>query len=316
MSQQGGLSYQMMKALQAIFRPGGSRREDKQHGRNQDVIRSIGTMQSMVADVHEFARHIRRQWPEVSEIEDVEPEMAQTFVEELIRRERSGGRIGRVMASLRKMDRACRITGAFGKDAPPLLPYKIDGGLGGFHSEPRPVAYFPEQAERIVEWISDIDPISARALQVMQKTGLRIRESVYLRAQDIEVSVCVVTLEGNVNHTKGGRPRQVRISSEEKNFLSEIKSIGEKNPTGHIFHDRGSLPDRVREQVRKACKALGIPCLGTHGFRKTFAAQNYKNRIEAGADDDQALLDTSIQLGHNRKEVTIQSYVPPQDRRI
>ena len=118
MSQQGGLSYQMMKTLQAIFRPGGSRHEDKQHGRNQDVIRSIGTMQSMVADVHEFARFIRRQWPEVSEIEDVEPEMAQTFVEELIRRERSGGRIGRVMASLRKLDRACRITGAFGKDAP------------------------------------------------------------------------------------------------------------------------------------------------------------------------------------------------------
>ena len=42
MSQQGGLSYQMMKALQAIFRPGGSRHEDKQHGRNQDVIRSNG----------------------------------------------------------------------------------------------------------------------------------------------------------------------------------------------------------------------------------------------------------------------------------
>ena len=72
MSQQGGLSYQMMKALQAIFRPGGSRHEDKQHGRNQDVIRSIGTMQSMVADVHECARFIRRQWPEVSEVEDVE----------------------------------------------------------------------------------------------------------------------------------------------------------------------------------------------------------------------------------------------------
>ena len=72
----------------------------------------------------------------------------------------------------------------------------------------------------------------------------------------------------------------------------------------------------MREQVRKACAELDIPCLGTHGFRKTFAAQNYLTRIEAGADDDQALLDTSIQLGHNRKEVTMQSYIPPQDRRI
>lgn len=316
MSKQGGLSYQMMKALQAIFRTGGSRHEDKQHGRNQDVIRSIGTMQSMVADVHEFARFIRRQWPKVSEIKDVEPEMAQAFVEELIRRERSGGRIGRVMASLRKLDRACRITGVFGKDAPLLLPYKIDGGLGGFHSELRPVAYLQEQTDQIIEWISNVDPISARVLQVMQKTGLRIREAVYLRAQDIDVDTCCVTLEGNVNHTKGGRPRQVHISPEEKNFLSKIKAIGEKNPTGHIFHDRGSLPDRVREKVRKACESIRIPCLGTHGFRKTFAVQNYKNRIKTGADDDQALLDTSIQLGHNRKEVTIQSYIPPQDRRI
>ncbi|MCX6055383.1 MAG: tyrosine-type recombinase/integrase [Chloroflexi bacterium] len=271
MSKQGGLSYQMVKALQAIFRPGDRGHEDKQHRRYQNVIRSIGTMQSMVADVHGFARFIRRQWPEVSEIEDVEPEMAQALIEELIRRERSGGRIGRVMASLRKLDRACRITGKFHKNAHPLLPYKKKGGLGGFHSEPRPIAYLPEQAEQIIGWILNHDLTSARVLQVMCKTGLRIREAVYLRAQDIEVALCVVTLEGNVNHTKGGRPRQVHISSKEKVFLSEIKAIGEKNPTGHIFHDRSSLPDQVRDQVRRACTTLGIPCLGTHGFRKTLA---------------------------------------------
>jgi len=187
--------------------------------------------------------------------------------------------------------------------------------MGGFHSEPRPVAYSPEQAEQIIAWINTIDPIAARVLQVMRKTGLRIREAVYLRAQDIDANSCLVTLEGNVNHTKGGRPRQVHIPPEEKTFLAEMKALGEENPTGHIFHDRSSLPDRVREQVRKACAAQGNHCLGTHGFRKTFAAQNYKMKIAAGADDDQALLDTSIQLGHNRKEITSQSYVPPQDRK-
>jgi len=315
MSNKGGLSYQMMQALQAIFKPGYSRHEDKQHGRNREVIRSIGTMQSMVADVHEFARFIRRQWPEVSEIEEVEPAMAQAFVEELIRRERSGGRLGRVMASLRKLDRACRVTGIFEKDAPSLLPYKTDGGLGGFHSEPRPLVYSPEQAEQIIAWINTIDPLSARVLQVMRKTGLRIREAVYLRAQDIAVEACQVTLEGNVNHTKGGRPRQVHIPDKEKEFLAEMKALGEENPTGHLFHDRRSLPDRVREQVRKACSSMGVHCLGTHGFRKTFAVQNYQHRIAIGGSDDQALLDTSIQLGHNRKEVTSQSYVPPQDRK-
>ncbi len=316
MSKNGGLAYQMVQALQAIFHPGGSRHEDKQHGRNPDVIRSIGTMQSMVADVHEFARFIRVTWPDVYDLVEVEPAMAQTYVEELVRRERSGGRIGRVMASLRKLDRACRITGIFEEESPALLPYKNEGGLGGFHSEPRPVAYSLEQAEQIITWINPVDPLSARVLQVMRKTGLRIREAVYLRAQDIDEKSNQVTLEGNVNHTKGGRPRQVRIQSDENSFLTEIKVIGAKSPTGHIFHDRGSLPDRVRAQVRKACAALDISCLGTHGFRKTFAAQNYRMAIESGADDDQALLDTAIQLGHNRKEVTSQSYVPPQDRKV
>jgi integrase len=178
------------------------------------------------------------------------------------------------------------------------------------------VAYFPEQAERIVEWISDIDPISARALQVMQKTGLRIREAVYLRAQDIEVSVCVVTLEGNVNHTKGGRPRQVRISSEEKiSCLRSKQSARKIQPVTSSMTaalSRIGCANRCAKRVKPSEFLAWVhTASGKHLQRKTI-----KNGIEAGADDDQALLDTSIQLGHNRKEVTIQSYIPPQDRRI
>ena len=68
MSKQGGLSFQMLNALKAIFRPGGSRFQDKQHGRNRDVIRGIGTMQSIVADVHTFSRFVRNRFPEVKNL--------------------------------------------------------------------------------------------------------------------------------------------------------------------------------------------------------------------------------------------------------
>lgn len=128
----------MLNSLKAIFHPGGSRFQDKQHGRNRDVIRGIGTMQSMVADVHAFSRFIRDRFPEVKLLNQVKPNMAQAFITELVRKERSGGRIGRVAASIRKLDRACRVVGIFPKDAPALLPYKGEGSVKGFHSQPRP----------------------------------------------------------------------------------------------------------------------------------------------------------------------------------
>jgi integrase len=66
--------------------------------------------------------------------------------------------------------------------------------------------------------------------------------------------------------------------------------------------------------VRQACAALNIPCLGTHAFRKAFSVGNFHQLRAQGADDRQALLATSHQLGHNRIDVTRQSYVPKVER--
>jgi len=66
--------------------------------------------------------------------------------------------------------------------------------------------------------------------------------------------------------------------------------------------------------VRVACQELGIPNRGTRGSRKHFATQEYTRLVKAGASDREALLATSHQLGHNRINATIQSYVPVQSR--
>ena len=79
MSKPGSLGYQMMKALQGIFHPGKSRHHDKLHRRDKILIRSIGTMCSMSADVHQFARFVRIYWPEVNTVSQVTPEMAQAY---------------------------------------------------------------------------------------------------------------------------------------------------------------------------------------------------------------------------------------------
>jgi len=312
----GSLGYQMMKALQSIFQPGASRHNAKRYHRDAEMITGISTMRCMSADVHQFARFIRINWPEVKQLSEVRQEMALAYIEELEQRERSGGRIARVCSSLRKLDTACRKAGIFPPDAPPLLPYKDQGGPGGFHSKPKPIAYTEEQAQAIITHIAPQDPIIAELLTLMWASGLRIREATYLRAQDIDLENGLISLnmEGNVNRTKGGKPRTFTYSPQAQEFMTSLKNSPDIQPTGHLFTGRSGLPDRARLRVRNSCRELGIQPLATHGFRKAFSVEAYHRARSEGAGDRQALLETSLKLGHNRVDVTRQSYISPEER--
>lgn len=315
-SHPGSLGYQMMKALQGIFRPGASRHTAKKYHRDTQLITSISSMRSHSADVHQFARFIREGWPEVKDLPQVKSEMALAYIDALVARDLSGGHIGRVSSTIRKLDYACRKQGIFPLDAPALLPYQDQGGPGGFHSKPKPIPYTPEQALAIIQKSEGSDAEVARLLNLMWKAGLRVTEAAYLRAQDIDLESKSIVLneEGNANRTKGGRPRVVYYQPEFQDFFAGLKNSPGDPSTGHLFANRRSLPDRARVKVRQACAALKIPCLGTHAFRKAFSVENYHQARAQGADDHHALLATSHQLGHNRVDVTRLSYVPRVER--
>jgi integrase len=314
---QGSLGYQMMKALQGIFQPGASRHTAKRRHRDAELITGISTMRCMSADVHQFARFIRINWPDVKHLSEVRQEMALDYIEELKQRERSGGRIARVCASLRKLDTACRKAGIFPPDAPLLLPYKAQGGPGGFHSKPKPIPYTEEEAQAIIAYIAPQDPIVAQLLRLMWAGGMRISEATWLRTQDIDLENGTISLnqEGNENHTKGGKPRKFPYSPKAHEFMTALKHLPDIQPTGHLFADRLGLPNRARKLVRDACDELGIHKLASHGYRKTFSVEEYHRARSRGADDRQALLETSLKLGHNRIDVTRQSYVSLEERK-
>ena len=313
---QGSLGYQMMKSLQGIFQPGASRHNAKRYHRDAELITGISTMRCMSADVHQFARFIRINWPEVKHLSEVRQEMAQAYIDELQQRERSGGRIARVCASLRKLDTACRKAGIFSSNAPPLLPYKDQGGPGGFHSNPKSIAYTEDEAKAIIAYIDPLNPIVARLLTLMWAGGMRISEAIWLRVQDINLEKGMISLnqEGNENHTKGGKPRKFPYAPWAQGFMTALRNSPDIQPTGHIFADRLGLPNRARKLVRDACDELGIHKLASHGYRKTFSVEEYHRARSRGADDKQALLETSLKLGHNRIDVTSQSYVSSEER--
>ena len=305
------LSHQMLRALQAIFKPGYSRHLDRLQGRT-DTIRGIQTMRSMVADAKQFARFVRARWPAVRELRELRPEMASAMIEELVQRDDSGGRIGRMAASLRKLDAACRHIGVIEREAPALLPLAPRGLGSSFHSDPQPEGYSNEDAGRIVENVTSRDEQVGRVLELMRIAGLRVSEAAHLRGEDIEAEKGFLHLTGAVNHSKGGRPREIHLVAGHKAFLACLVSTAQGHPDGHVFVSRRSLPERARAWVRKACADLGIRPLGTHGLRKTFASEENRRLRAEGMEERQALRVVAKQLGHNRLLVVRQSYVAPQ----
>jgi integrase len=307
------LGYQMMKALQGIFRPGHSRYQDKRYKRT-DVIRGIRTMRDMCDDAHHFGHFVRQHYPAVHRVHDVTSEMAGAFIQDLADRGRSRAYLSRNRCALRKLDKACRAAKVFPLDREELMPLapRTPRSLDRTHSTPQ--AYSPSDAERLIAAIREKDVTVADLLCLMHVSGLRVSEAVYLRADDIRPEECCIVLESNANHTKGGRPRRVTLPPEARPLLEQLRARGLAQPDGHVFAERRQLRMRAKDLVRHTCPKLNITCLGTHGFRKSFAAAEYLRAIRAGATDRQALLIVSHQLGHNRIQVAAYSYVPTEIR--
>jgi len=313
MSRYGSLGYQMMKSLQRVFRPGHSRHEDKRYKRT-GVIRSIRTMRDMSGDVHSFGHFVRQHYPAVHKVHGLTPEMACAFIQDLTDRGLSRAYLTRNRASLRKLDRACRVAGIFPADREQLLPLAPRAPHSARHPRATPQAYSPAEAERLIAAIREKDARVADVLGLMHVSGLRVSEAVYLRATDIHPEEGCLVLESNANHTKGGRPRRVRVPPEARPLLERLRAQGLARPDGHVFADRRQLRMHAANLVRHTCPKLNITCRGTHGFRKSFAAAEYLRAIRAGATDRQALLIVSHQLGHNRIQVAAYSYVPVEIR--
>ena len=304
------LSRQMLCALQAIFEPGYSRHVDRLQ-RRTDTIRGIQTMRAMVADTRQFARFIRERWPEVRELSQLKPEMASAMIGELVQRDDSGGRIGRMSASLRKLDAACRHIGAIERGAPELLPHAPRGLGAAFHSDPRPVGYTNDEALRIIKYVRQHDQQIGSVLELMRIAGLRVSEAAFLRGQDIDPEQGLLHLRGAVNHSKGGRPRDIYLDKGHEDVLQGLIETARNHHDGHVFVSRRSLAERARAWVRRACEDLGIHALGTHGLRKTFASEEFARLRSQGTPEQRAYRVVAKQLGHNRLLVVRQSYVTP-----
>ena len=76
-----------------------------------------------------------------------------------------------------------------------------------------------------------------------------------------------------------------------------------------VFPPTRAFRRAVQSEVARACKELGIACLGTHGFRATCAERYLEERTDSGISEREARKGLAKRLGHNRTDVT-RKYVP------
>lgn len=303
----GSVVYQVKDTLQRIFTPGVSREELKLQGIADRRITSFSTMEGYLDINVRFAEHCEETYNIDRRIGNVTPEMAEEYIQGMRDRELSGGYIGKVKAAIRKLDMAMKERGWRDADAPPLL----EPG-GGWHSDRRPErAYTPQQAKEVIADMREHadDPQTADVAELQRVAGLRVSEAAMLRGEDIDSEGCGVRA---VKGTKGGLPRTIQVDEMYADVLTKLRRRAEGHRDGYVFQGRGhrgqSLAQRTRDSVRHACERLGIESFGTHGFRKTWAQENYQELREQGLDDREARLELAQGLGHGRPQVTY-SYV-------
>lgn len=165
--------------------------------------------------------------------------------------------------------------------------------------------YFPEEIEKIKEYIlKNINPRNL-AIYLILVTGMRIGEVAALKNSEIsDKSIFVCRTEGSYkeNHklvyvikeypkTEAG-VRDILLPESELWLLKTIKRI---NPFGEFTffeENKGRINTRkIRERLGYICDSLNIPYRSPHKIRKTYASK----LLDSGAD----LNFITKQLGHS-----------------
>lgn len=197
-------------------------------------------------------------------------------------------------AALRKLERGVlRCFGARVKIVPgdlSLPPCRV--------TERRAGSYDPEEVGAV---LAAVKPPEADVLRLQLLLGLRVSEAVRLRVADVDFAAPAVRVKG-----KGGLVRYVRVPPE---AVPLLRSLTEgRAPQEKLFPSVKPAP--VQGRLLEACRALGIPGRGTHGFRHTYGRTQHSALVSVGLGDREARREVSFRLGHRRVAITY-AYIPP-----
>lgn len=137
------------------------------------------------------------------------------------------------------------------------------------------------------------------AARVQLESGARLREASLIRKDQLQGiekdrfsgrDVGKIRLED----TKGGKPRDVYVSRETYTKLEQAT----KNQAFQVNRNT------YRNNVREAARVVGEKLTGTHNLRYCYAQERFNQIVESGHSTEQALQQTSWEMGHERADIT------------
>ncbi len=163
---------------------------------------------------------------------------------------------------------------------------------------PPPFRYLDsEQSERLLDAAQT--PMLRTMIHTALRTGLRFSELIALRWEDVDLArrqLCVRRAEvlRTVGTTKNGRVRYIPLPSD----LIQTLSAVERSSMLVIHHEGRSVRRTTMvDQLARACAVAGVPFVGWHALRHSYASQ----LVMAGA----SLAAIRELLGHSTIDMTL-----------
>lgn len=281
---------------------------------------SIATRRRYAAACERFVKYVAEKY-NLQKIQNIQQKHLDAYAQELLVKGKSDKYVKTDLSAIRFMHRQI-----------PQAKYVLEDGKEsnkkiGLYSTPdgrADRAWTKEEIEAMQRKAIELGrPEIANVIEAMRKTGMRLDEACTVRRDQVEAALRTGWL--HLTNTKGGRPRDVLLSNEAKEFFLKILPkvergeyvfTPEKFVKNHKIHSfKKSIQDfilrhrdKIQQQDRKNTGhnvSKGEKgALTAHGLRHTFARTSYGGLIRTGWRKEDAEEEIAEQLGHGRASVT------------
>jgi len=298
----GSIYYQTAQLAKVIFKEGVSKVERvDEKNENYKCVTSYSTMQSYRGIWNNFGKYLREVW-NVKNFEKIEAKHIEDYLEAKILNGSSKQYIEKINAAFSKLEIALqrfntkfsrrKIFYNFKSKNIVIAQHKKNGILASsYHNR---AYYFPE---KLIE--SFKNPLHRLAATIQLEGGARfkgVRRIQLHQLQGNKIDKVTGKIVGILEtKEKGGRVGEIMIMI---NTYIALEAVIKQAEGFNIDYEQYAA------DFRKICAVNNIECHGSHGMRWSFAKNRLIEYQDSGCTYDQALLNVSQEMKHNRKLIT------------